>query len=392
MTPIDLLGLGPENMMAPTEKRSPRVCHLLKLPLELRDLIYRMLLTTPYCTQFSTTKGYPLGPVLEFHLHTEILLVSKQISAEATRILHQGNDFILLKTSGLKLSLDQVPKFKLPSKNRIPRPLLRIEISVADCSRVEVCNFKTLITTPERLPAIICAIWKIEYDNPRGSAVHQRNLSLTLDFNLKAQAKYEALSDLLLKPWDMVSGLQKLELRGDIKEPMRERLEKSIVIGPFPSEVAARLKEHHYLAERQFQQKNYDVAQWRWHLLGKYWGYLFNLITNRMPRSRIIERRGFKDVLRDSLPMVFEGRLMLIKACLYQSKYRDVTGYAGEAVAAFSSTCGRATSLGYGCQDLDPIIYKKFKMSLGVSRLATCTNKPDRLERVKQYILEEPER
>jgi hypothetical protein len=380
--------------MAPIGTKSLGLCHLLRLPLELRDLIYRMLLTTPYCTHLSTMRGYEVGPVFEFHLHPAILLVNKQISEEAIRVLYQENDFILIKTS-LKLDLDQVPTFKRLSdrERRVPPYLLRIEMSDIDCSCVdEFTNGQCLFTTPEGLQSIICSIWKLDFGNSWHQRFHHRDLWLSLEVNLKAGKRYEALSDLVLKPWEKVNGFKKLELWGDIREPMRQRLEKAILNGPLPSEVAARLKEYNSLAEREFQQENYDAARLWWHLLATYWAYLFNLRAYPLIRkNQSLEGGDFlKDVLRKSLPMYFEGKLKLIKACIHQSKFQEVAGHASEA----NSKCLLMQArFGYHFYDLKPIMSNKFTMALSFSQDAPRKEKLDidTLEGFKRYILEEPE-
>jgi hypothetical protein len=390
MKSVDAPSLSPESLMKSIEVRSPGVCHLMRLPLELRDLIYRMLLTTPYCTNLATTR-YRIGPVFEFHLHTAILLVNKQISEEAARILYHGNDFILLRSHGLNLSLDKVPGFDCHSEleRRISRPLLQIEIRNTDLSRVKLRDPDTLLTTPEGLQSVIGVIWALVYDNPYAREVHHRDLSLSLDFNFKTGARYKALSDLVLKPWEMVNGLQELELTGDIKEPTRECLEKSIMKGPFQSEVAACLKNYHSLADQYFQQENYDAARWWWHLLGTYRAYLFNLTTYPFIRNdKVVEGREFiKDVLSESLPTYFDGKLKTIKACLHQSKYEEAAGYASEVWAEYHSIY---VQFGYHCGDLNHNMSRKFFFSLCFLDHATRQDKRQ-VEFLKKCVIEEPE-
>jgi hypothetical protein len=91
---------------------------LLKISLEIRDMIYKMLLTTPYCTHIS-----PNGDFLHFRLHAGILLANKQISAEAIRVLcyekplHRLQDHRALLGS---VRLDQ--KMREPVLNQEPEP------------------------------------------------------------------------------------------------------------------------------------------------------------------------------------------------------------------------------------------------------------------------------
>jgi hypothetical protein len=244
----------------PIVTKSPDVCHFFKLPLELRELIYRMLLTTEYYPHFAST--WP-----KFHLHPGILLVNRQASAEAMRILYQGNDFIILKVTGVNLLLKSpyIPQFKRLSEKKVTSPVLRIKIAVAGRGPREGNDQQTVITTLEGLKSIICTM--LDLENFSGShlnagRVYHRDVSLTLDCNIKAKARCKVLSDLILKPWDEINGLKELVLTGDITEPMRQRLEKYNLEGPFPSEVAARLRNYHSLAAQKFEEGEYNAARW----------------------------------------------------------------------------------------------------------------------------------
>jgi hypothetical protein len=109
--------MPPSSIVSSVDEEPSGVCHFLRLPLEIRDKIYRVLLTTPYCIQLSSTKTS-----LKFCLSTDILLANKQISTEATRVLWKENDFIILKLNGLNLSLKDVPVFKLLSEDSVEMP------------------------------------------------------------------------------------------------------------------------------------------------------------------------------------------------------------------------------------------------------------------------------
>jgi hypothetical protein len=177
--------LSLERAVDTTMAQLPGTCHFLNLSLELRDFIYSMLLTTPYCTTLDdgVYLTYPWdviepssdGRAWRFHLQTAILLVNKQISAEATRVLYQGNDFILLKDTGMNLWISSIPQFErlthspvkpvlletgtnlwfdgIPQIELLPLfkidPVLRVEVTVTG---VEVSEYSQyLVTTPEGL-------------------------------------------------------------------------------------------------------------------------------------------------------------------------------------------------------------------------------------------------
>jgi hypothetical protein len=339
--------------------KSTGVCHLLRLALELRDPIYRMLLTTPYCTNLS-----PKGHSLKFHLYPSILLVNKQISAEATRVLYQENDFVVFRATGIGLLLSWVPKFNLLSETRIPRPVLRIEIAIVDGTRVGAGNLQTFVTTAEGLRSIISAIWILENYNRHFSNVNveHADLCLTLDFHVKAKARYEVLSTLLLAPWTMVNGFKELVLTGDIKEPIRNRLQISNDEGPFLSQVTSHILEYQLLAELAFINRNESAARWWYATLEQYWVYIYNFRTRRLGGHTMwVIDFAFHDLLMKMAPMYFEGRLKLVKTCLRQLRYKDAASYANEVLRATRLGGGWATDLGY---TILPEMWKKFELAI----------------------------
>ena len=78
------------------------------------------------------------------------------------------------------------------------------------------------------------------------------------------------ITEFILKSWEKVI-IEELVLTGDIKEPMRDRLEKSIFEGPFPNDVATHLREYNSLAEHEFEHGNYGTARQLWAVVKKCW-------------------------------------------------------------------------------------------------------------------------
>jgi hypothetical protein len=358
----------------------------MKLPFELRDLIYRMLLTTPYCTSAHPTsrKTY-----LKFNLQTEILLVNRQISAEAMRILYRRNDFVIFKITGFNLDLDLVPRFRFPSGHRIPSPILRIDLKIADGLhlRTPFAYQGTLLTTIEGLQPIINAIWRLKYSqNPpfytlrypySSPKIHHADLSLTLDFNLNIETRYQTLSDRVLKPWDKVSGLKELVLKGDIKKPMRDHLEKYIFEGPFPCEVAASLTEYHSRAEQSFEQKYYNACRWWWAILEEYWNYLLELRPYRL-EGHLMCQKGNElwGALAELVPMYFEGKLNLVIACFRLLKYEQAVQCAQDVIDAVDQRLG-GWAVGFG-YELTPTMHATFQMSVRMLGVALGSSSTER--------------
>jgi hypothetical protein len=354
--PIRLASLAPHNIIDSIKKKPLGACQFLKLPLEIREIIYGMLLTTPYCTQIAAT-----GWGLDFKLHTAILLVNKQISTEALGVLYHGSDFVILKVTGIQLHLNRIPQFELLSEDKIPRPVLRIEFAIAAGGsrrfpnpgnlistpegNIPIINTiwgpeifrledRTIISTPEGIQPIINSIWGLEHFRRYDPKLHHGDLSLTLDFYLKATTRYKVLSKLLLKPWKLVNGFKHLVLKGDIGEPMRELLTMYNLEGPFPSEVADQLTKYHSISKEKFEQKDYLAVKYRGVILDDYMVYLSTLKPHRLGgRTMCEEGNELWNVFRLSLPRYYEERLNLIIGALRLYRYDDVAGYAGSALS-----------------------------------------------------------
>jgi len=65
---------------------APNSSPFLQLPREIRDEIYRRLLTTP----FDASAG-------EYHMYPQIPTVNKQVSTEATKIPYQEKEIVLVE-------------------------------------------------------------------------------------------------------------------------------------------------------------------------------------------------------------------------------------------------------------------------------------------------------
>jgi hypothetical protein len=122
----------------------------LGIPFEIREKIYRMLLTTAKCTTLE-----PTTLTLRFHLQPAILRINKQTSDEATTILYQKNHFVVLDVTGVQLDLGGIPQLSLLSQDKIMDPVLRVGVAVGDQTLVEFVNRQTIVTTPEGIDTII---------------------------------------------------------------------------------------------------------------------------------------------------------------------------------------------------------------------------------------------
>jgi hypothetical protein len=207
---------------------------------------------------------------LQFHLSTNILLASKQISVEAKRVLLEENDFIVLKVTGLKVVLEDIPAFGLPARVRPMRPVLHIKVeNITKSFQRDVPDPITLITTVDGLQSIIAAFWRLhkvgDYSNESfatNATIFSSDLIVSLSFNVEAPARCEELRNTVLKPWESLHGIRRLTLKGDMGDSLRQHLKKTMLLGPFPSDVAFTLTKHYSMGEKYMRQKKYRDAQW----------------------------------------------------------------------------------------------------------------------------------
>jgi hypothetical protein len=318
------------------------VCHFLRIPLEIRDEIYKMLLTTPYCTT--------LGPneILEFQPSMNTLRANKKISAEATRVFLEQNDFVILKVVGLtRLPLEDVPAFRFLAEAKITHPILRVKVESVHESRhrdVKITGIPiTLITTPEGLQPIITTLWKLERTRPdhidrsQGSIAsvpcYPSDLNISLSFDVKASVRSTAMKKLVLKPWELLHGIVNLALAGNIGDSLRQRLRKSMLEGPFPAEVAVTLTGFHTMGQKAMLQKNYTVARCWWTLYEDYCRHLSHLMTDLSSEQELgnDDNNSWIELLFQSKRMYYQGRLGTTMTYLQQSRYEEAVMTAVEA-------------------------------------------------------------
>jgi hypothetical protein len=297
----------------------------LTLPLEVREIIYQKLVTTTYCTKLS-----PTGNSLEFCISNHALLINNQISAEATKIFFQENNFVVVKVFGLYLLLDELPGFPFLTEDKVADPVLRVEVQVAGNKRPRDCNNVTLITTSEGLQSVIATLWKLDEidlsrDTRMSQPIHHSDLSISLDLNVKTSARGRAISSLVLEPWNMLHGVKELSLGEGIEEPIRTRLENNMLRGLFPAEAALTFKRFHSTGQAKMLQSNYSTAQWSWLLFDEYWKHLAMLRTDPLNIHDMnnANNQPWSELWSEAKGMYFQAKLGLAKTYLHQSQYEE---------------------------------------------------------------------
>jgi hypothetical protein len=321
--------LSAESIGRSIETEPREECYFLRIPLEIRDEIYRMLVTTPYCTHLTST-----GTSLEFQLSRKIILVNKQVFMEAIRVFLEENDFIILKTTGLDLVPEDIPAFKFLTENKVTKPVLRVEVELVEEShRRHGIPSNTLITTSEGLQPIITALWQLKgmvlRSNMTGSIfmpLHPSDLIISLSFNGKSAIHFEDLKNLVLKPWELLHGVRNLSLTGDIGDVMYHQLQRSMLEGPFRADVATTLAKYHSMGQDELALKNYIAARRWWTLYEDYCRHLTNLRSD--PLVKLGMGTDANNSLWDQLWIqfkrtYFEGKLGTTISYVRELRYRE---------------------------------------------------------------------
>jgi hypothetical protein len=266
-------------------------------------------------------------------------LANKQINEEATKVLLEGNDFVILKVLGLRLALEDVPAVKFLSEEQVRNPVLRVEIKSAHEGRHRQGPWtSTLITTPEGLQPIISVLWKLKRTG-RATGMFQGTISpsypsdlcLSLNFKLSASVRCDALREMVLEPWELLHGIQDLAVAGDIEDC--QDLRQSMLEVPFPAGVAFTLTKYHSMAQRELKQKNFSVARWWWTLYEDYWKHLGLVRRDPSVASEIKDRdnRDWNELWTETSGIYLQAKFGIVKMSLHQSKYQEVILNAADA-------------------------------------------------------------
>lgn len=284
---MDSLSSG--QLAGPIEAEPPEDCYFLTIPLEIREAIYRLLLTTPYCTHLN-----PTGKSLEFRFSTNIILANKQVSVEAKRVFLEENDFIILYVSGLDILIRDIPVFNFIDQCKGLKPMLQVHVEyVGRWPQRPMQGVSTFITTPDGLQPIISVLWELRRSNPEfdidcpchnpgnnigcicdNPDIYPSNLKISMKFKVKSLARCEALRNSALRPWDRLHGVRQLILVGDIGDSMHRHLKTFMLKGPFPTELVLNLREYHAKGQTEMIQRNYRAARWSLTLFDRYWKHL----------------------------------------------------------------------------------------------------------------------
>ncbi|MCJ1247336.1 hypothetical protein MMC30_004550 [Trapelia coarctata] len=249
---------------------APTSSAFMQLPRELRDEIYRHLLTTPFTFYF---------PVQEYRMSPAILTANKQISTEAKEILYKENNFVvveLVQSNAREWStIAKIPHFKrLPTNPTKLVPALKITISdhlsLGPSPRTQKVS---LLTGPEGIEPLVKRFWRIGVRNGLGGgnldSVPLQRKSLTLELTSRIPSKLHELQERLLNLFNHVQGFCNVTISGT-EDAFRAQLLQRMAVGPASGQAAEMIKGNTAVAEQDYANGNYGEAAIRWEKIDLY--------------------------------------------------------------------------------------------------------------------------
>ena len=199
--------IDPAIGMATTHISSPPALGLLTIPGEIRNIIYRMLLTKPYAYQQKADEYAPLHPA--------ILQTNRQINEEATNILHGENIWIIAKIDTIwPLIASGVSIVSWKDASNIKFPALHIDFAMPTSAEKPQSHI-TLIMGEEGIQYFLRALWNSSSNANTKEAFKASWLHLALcETPFHTQSK---LQSVCLQPFGLVRGLRGVNIRGQVE-------------------------------------------------------------------------------------------------------------------------------------------------------------------------------
>jgi hypothetical protein len=332
----------------------------LKLPFELRDCIYRMLLTTQYAyieEQLPNDSAWPCKG--KFDIRPSILLANKQIYMEANKVLYTGNDFAVFKFFDPKSAHNPwksyIPAFQRLSEKRVTNPKLRIVIKPVDVRTSWRSAWVTIVTTAEGIPSIIFALWSraSDYD-------FYQPMTLALKFHHDAQPRYQFVLEQFTSPWTHIHGFRRVTLTGDISKKMIRDIRESIAHRPRENELVDYMEQFNRKAEEYFDRGDFAAAKHQWVFMQGYWSFNFVLRIS-YKSSPIAPSRA--QIFEIAAKLAAHAKLRVIMLHITNQEYERAWSEAANLL--------RCTVKNYGT-DLEPMFKAKIHLCRLFSMAAYC--------------------
>ncbi|CAD6589932.1 MAG: hypothetical protein ASARMPREDX12_004079 [Alectoria sarmentosa] len=232
------------DLQTPSSAPPPPRANFLSLPLELRNEIYRHLLSTR-----RTRNDLGLGRA-RYSLQTAILATSQRIYAEASKVL-QENRFINITTLWTTFKQDVLVQGKFPiiaeRKGKVPyRDFHRLVVLdfMGDANETVFYNY---LTCQDDLPQLCKLLFYASCQGPNfSSMLHVTLMLINPDVRAKTGVP-KALQESFMMPFAILKGLHGLTIKGDRNKEVETALRKAMSV-PNPTaaeylESAAALKD-----------------------------------------------------------------------------------------------------------------------------------------------------
>ena len=207
---------------------------LLVLPGEIRNQIWRMLLTTNYAFNEPTSEGeqarYELAPAL--------LRVNRQVHQETYHILREENMWITVCITMPRTPIRYMSEsrnFPVVSRNILTEPnvmkeyylgmeshALNVFLSPKHVVRYPYCKFHTMIMGPESLPYLMQFLFAMGYTNRFVPSPPTKEIELYVGY--PACFSRSKLQRELVEPFRAVRGFGKIFINGNVDEDLADSL------------------------------------------------------------------------------------------------------------------------------------------------------------------------
>ncbi|MCJ1247334.1 hypothetical protein MMC30_004548 [Trapelia coarctata] len=305
---------------------------LMKLPREIRDTIYRYLLSTTYTfvedepgPRVVVTDDYPLhgeNPLQRYNFHPEILRVNRQIGAEAGEMLYEENGLIVIELDAylssytLETSLPQltgVAPYKV-------KPSLTVTLKGHSGSE-EPEEYETgtiLVTGRECLGTLVECLWQMLF-------CFHGQLGLTLAVNPKDPRRHKEL----LEPFQQVQRLRDFAITGTTDQSLVGPLRKAISSTPPPESVKALIDHLSSSCLKAYRQQRYNLARIFGCRLGKYESYIQEIMPRWYDLGPLDEPlcNAYNSTYAHRVQAGWKSAL----ACLHLEDYRTASKMASQA-------------------------------------------------------------
>jgi hypothetical protein len=265
----------------------------LRLPREIRDQIYRLLLSARLtftgdckCINYST-----VTPLIKFA--PAILRANKQALDEASQILYCENDFVVLKVATRQyVCLDNFPTFVGLSEHQTPQPSLKItikDLEIAPVSSINPLTQRTFIFTLASFQYFAGLLWL-------GAKMcdFYYSMGFALSIPTNAPSRRVSLINNTIRSLDQIQGFGELIFYGVVDAETLGHLTECMTLGQHLQDLCFGMEQSLNHGKYWFKQKKFILASRYWSQLKAFWVYrccLLLRLRRTLHRTRFFSQR-----------------------------------------------------------------------------------------------------